>query len=493
MRYFLKLFTILLIFILFYIINIYAFDNNAHLKKLTLKDAVSIAIKHNRTIILATLSRDSDRQNLILAKDQFNFHSNLSLGSSYYRQYSEEAFSTHQEDYSLKLELNKLMKTGATISTSYNLIRFNEPGSNGYNSATTISFRQPLLKGFGKRIATASLESSKINDKISIRNYEDTISSIISSTIKAFRNLVLAKKQFDIVKRSIELSKKLLNINQELFKAGRLAEINLIEMKADLINNQMQLLTAKNMLETAQINLIRILGLKTDINLHVIPEKLKIENISKQNVIKTTFSNRRDYLNARDSVKLAELSYDVAKNNMLWDLSFSSSLSSTANNKPSITNAFTDPFKGKEWEFKAGFVLNIPLTKVELKTNLITSKNSLKKSKVALMELKENILSEVRDILFRINTARLQIEHSKTLFEVSKKKVEAEIDKYKAGKTTNFQLLSYKNQLVQSEIDLLSAKINYMNLITDLERTEGILYKKWESLIPDKIKSLMEN
>ncbi len=468
-------------------------SNLKNTKILTLKDAVRLAIKNNRSILIATLTRDSDRQNLIIAKDKFNIHPNLSFSVDYSRKYPEDFDTTDERDYTSKFELNKYFKTGGTFSTSYKLIRISTPPSSYYSSALTMSFTQPFLKGFGKKVASYSLLTSKINDKISIRTYQDAISSVIQSTIIAFRNLVIAQRQFNIVKKSIELSKKLIEINKELVKAGRLAKIDLAETKADLIYNKIQLLNAKNMVENAQLQLVKLLGLNPNINIKAIPEKLEIKNISKKKVIEITFKNRREYLNALDNVKLAELSLNVAKNNMLWDLNLVASVSSLGNDKSKIIRTFKEPFIRKDWDFRVGMVLNIPLSRVVLKSNLIQAKNKLMESKIALQQLKDDILTEIRNLLFKINTAKLQIEHSKALYEVSKVKLNAEIEKYKVGKTSNFQLLSYKSELVQAEINLLSAKINYMNLITQLERAEGILYKKWANYLPPDIKRLTES
>ncbi len=489
---FIKKFFFLLFFIVFSFQTVYP-SKIENIKNLTISEAVSLAIKHNRDIILSTLSRVSDKLGLIEAKDNFNIHSNLSISSEYRREYLKHSNSNDEREYSAKIEANKIYKTGGSITTSYSLIRVSGNFDSNYNSAATISFSQPLLKGFGRRIATASLISAKISDNVSIRNYENSISYIILQTINAFRNLVVAQKQFEIVKRSLRLSEKLIKINKELVSAGKLAEIDLVETKADLISNKIQLLSAKNMLENAQLELIKLLGLNPKIKIKVVPEKLKILKISKKRVVSTTFTNRQDYLNALDSLKLSEISYDVAKNNLLWDLRLNASLSSTGEDKTKVNEAFTEPFTGKNWDFKAGVVLNIPLSKVVLKTSLIRAKNELLSRKIWIKQLKDNIMSDIRNILFQINTAKLQIEQAKALYEVSKKKVDAEIEKYKVGKTNNFQLLSYKNQLVQSEIDLLSSKIKYMNLITLLENKEGILYKKWQNFMPQKIKSLMEN
>jgi outer membrane protein TolC len=62
---------------------------------------------------------------------------------------------------------------------------------------------------------------------------------------------------------------------------------------------------------------------------------------------------------------------------------------------------------------------------------------------------------------------------------LSEKKVEIETEKLKAGRSTNFQLVSFQNDLVNAQNGELAAITTYLNALTSLDRTLGITLDKW--------------
>ena len=52
-------------------------------------------------------------------------------------------------------------------------------------------------------------------------------------------------------------------------------------------------------------------------------------------------------------------------------------------------------------------------------------------------------------------------------------------EKLKAGRTTNFELLSYQNALVNAQNSEVNAIISYLNDLTALEATLGIVLDRW--------------
>jgi outer membrane protein TolC len=57
--------------------------------------------------------------------------------------------------------------------------------------------------------------------------------------------------------------------------------------------------------------------------------------------------------------------------------------------------------------------------------------------------------------------------------------VEIETEKLKAGRSTNFQLVSYQNDLKNAQKSELDAIITYQNALTTLESKLGITLDRW--------------
>jgi len=73
--------------------------------------------------------------------------------------------------------------------------------------------------------------------------------------------------------------------------------------------------------------------------------------------------------------------------------------------------------------------------------------------------------------------------------ELSLKKFDVETEKLKVGRSSNFQLVSFQNDLVSAQNNELNSIVNYLNAVTALERTLGITLDKWGVSIAERKES----
>lgn len=66
--------------------------------------------------------------------------------------------------------------------------------------------------------------------------------------------------------------------------------------------------------------------------------------------------------------------------------------------------------------------------------------------------------------------------------ELSEQKTEIEREKLRLGVTTNFQLVTFENDLVLAEIAELDALVGHLNATTNLDRTLGT----WDPALPTR-------
>ena len=73
-----------------------------------------------------------------------------------------------------------------------------------------------------------------------------------------------------------------------------------------------------------------------------------------------------------------------------------------------------------------------------------------------------------------------QVELAVQARELSERKLDIEQEKLKAGRSTNFQLVSFQNDLLNAQNNELNAKIEYLNALTALDRILGTTLDTWE-------------
>ena len=65
------------------------------------------------------------------------------------------------------------------------------------------------------------------------------------------------------------------------------------------------------------------------------------------------------------------------------------------------------------------------------------------------------------------------------------KTLEIENAKLRAGRTTNFQVVSFQNELRQSEVTELEAMISYLNALVALDQRLGTTLDTWQIQLND--------
>jgi outer membrane protein TolC len=78
-----------------------------------------------------------------------------------------------------------------------------------------------------------------------------------------------------------------------------------------------------------------------------------------------------------------------------------------------------------------------------------------------------------------------QVGLSQRALALAEKKFDIETEKFKVGRSSNFQLVSFKNDLVTAQNGALNATIAYLDALTSLETTLGITLDTWHvTLVP---------
>jgi outer membrane protein TolC len=245
------------------------------------------------------------------------------------------------------LAVTKMIETGGRFAFSWNrsdLWSRTNLTQNDRNDTNTwaVNFTQPLLKGGGIDVNTASVTLAELGEQSNLLSLKDSISSTVRATIAAFRSYAQTTRQLEITQSSLQRAKDLLEMNKFLISVGRMAANELIQTESDVANQEFSYETALNGLDNARLNLLKILNM--DKSTMIIPiEEGEPEAVHPNFDIclKTAFENRSDFLNANMGMDRAKISLTLARNNMLWDLNFVGSYAITDANQRLSSNSDT--------------------------------------------------------------------------------------------------------------------------------------------------------
>ena len=482
--------------------------------EMSLTEAVLLALRNSRTIKNAYLDRVVQKFNLKVAEDEFipNIYIDADLVRS---RRDSDSLSGGQRTTSTSetttrdvyTTLTETIPTGADFSFVWSHTKFDsDADSSGSKSEDDIgtgswqvSVTQPLLKGGGIDVNMASLRKSRNQEQQNILSLKSTLITTVTQTILAYRSFLQANQQVEISKASLKRSKANLEVNKLLVETGRMPAMDIIQAEADVANKEFSHQQILNQLDSARLNLINQLDI--DKHTQIIPtETIQIDKVEPDlnTCTDLAFENQPNYLRALLNIKNLEINLVVAQNNRLWDLSMQGNYSSTGrgSNQNSSSGFKRTDLDSDQWN--VGLSLSIPFYgDLSREQQIVSAKTNLKKAEVSLQETRFSIEIDVKDAVRNVYSRLTQVDLATKARILVEKQLAVEQEKLNVGRTTNFQLVTFQNDLVNAQNNELNAKIAYLNALSGLDQIIGTTLDTWKIEFkterPDVEKELQSN
>lgn len=455
--------------------GINAISLNAQTIDLTLSDAISLGLRDNRSIRSVYLDRISQKFDLRVAQDRFT--PKLVLSASYlsdrnqddrYRQGNISPSTTLLTPYGTRFSLGW---TGSqTIAKN--------AGFSG-NDGANITVIQPLLRGAGKDITTAPVRLAQLNEQINHLSLKLTVMQTVTKIIMSYRELLQAQEQVKIAQESLERSRQLADVNRAMISAGRMAEFEIVQTQADTASQELALEDARNQQDTARLRLLQLLALNLDTPIFA-SEPLQIRRIdinARQALIEAE-NSQPEWLAQLIAGKQAGINLAIANNNRLWDIS----LVGEANQ---IRARSEQNISSRTWDNYVGVQVEIPVGDMSAHQEEVQAQVNVRKQAVQLQDARQQLELDVTNAVRDIGTRWRQYEIAMRISDLSRRKLEIEREKLTAGRSSNFQVLSFENDLRNADNARLNALINYLNAQAQLDQILGTTLQSWDISLND--------
>ncbi len=452
---------------------------NAQVTRMTLGDAVYLGLRNNPAIRSAYLQRVAQKFDLRVAEDTFN--PKLSL-NSYYRQSRGSADTSRNANLAPNATL--LGEYGTRLSMAWTQQLNNADRAGRYRSdGLDLALIQPLMRGAGWDATTAPLRLSRLSEQANRLNLKATVAQTISQIIATYRELLRAQEQLSIVQDALERATALLEVNKALISAGRMAEFEIVQTEADIATQQLGVEEAQNQLDTSRLALLRLLALDLSTPIRA-SEALEAKpmNIDKRQAFTLAQSQQPEYLAALLGSQQADLNLVIAKDSGRWQVD----LVAGANQlRDAYSNNDDGNHNNRTWNSYAGVQVQIPIGDISTRQAEVRARVNVEDQALRISDARQALERDVNDVVRDLGTRWRQYEISQRAVELSRRKIEIEREKLSAGRSTNFQVLSFETDLRNAENARLNALIAYLNAQTQLDLTLGMTLESWEISLND--------
>jgi len=482
-----------------------------------LKSLTAIIIDKSPVLKRSALQIEDAKANVQAARSPFDIQ--LSSGAAANRsflnfldgdprqQYLNSSLIGKNGDFYMASQKKFETGTTASVRTDYNILSNNLPlnsflsapvGPNiaNHNSTANLTISQSLLKGRGVKVNTSQIESAKRVVESTRHDFEFSLANQVLLMGNAYWQYLGAFKTREVYKENESRVRNVLIMTEELVRADKKPTSDLIQIKADLAEQEIQSNLAEQNLYNARLNLGRVIGVDEEDSRGIsdpaddFPLLEDVGQASKIRLDSVKSAARQYRLDIKSSERIEEartflLLAATNEKRPLLDLSGSLTYGGAAfgGGLNQYFNAFGNK-QGKNYVAGVGITFSFPVNNNLAKANYIKNKLSLNDQQIALGDLKRNIdlsVSTARnDLLNNISV----LSKSKERLIYSEEVFNNEQLRFQNGLTTLLNLIIFQDKLTQSQLEYLQAQQNFSISIIQLRYETGTLIRKGKGTLP---------
>ena len=417
---------------------------------LTLERTIRLALGRTRDAVSARITRDEQLLALEAAEERYD--PRASVESSWTTRDGAAGEGNVSVGPSLRVP------TGGSFRLAWS-----KPvaGAGDRSTRTVLSFSQPLLKGFGTDIDTVPLRKARMNEEVNVRAFRDAVAGLIGSVVRAYRRLLGASRRVAIARDALERAREQLGTNRALVDAGRMAPQELVQTRAAVADREYALLDAENALDGANASLADLLDVDEGIRIEPAAEP-PAEHLHPdlEASFETAFARRTDWLRTNLAVERARMDLEVARNNLLPNLSLNTTVA-----------------RGGDWSARMN--LAVPLWDRSPERARVRARNALHRAEMAVAETRQGIRAQVRAAVRGVAVGLRQIAIAREGRELAERKLDIERLKLEQGLSSAYQLDRVEDDVVSAQNREVDALDSYRNALTSLDRELGTTLDRW--------------
>lgn len=421
------------------------FAVNLHAQqKLSLKEAVSIALEYNYDIRIAKSDAEISGNNYSVGNA--GFLPNLNVTAS-----QTKTVSNTKQEYS-----------------SGQLVDKTSSGSNNTNAGVTLSWT--IFDGLKMFISFSKLKELKEIGEVKLRSQVETS---VADIIKYYYDIVRQKHIYNVTLESVAISEQRLKITEEKFSVGSASKLEVLSAKVDLNTDRSNLLNQEVVLNSLKVSLNTMLGRKTAEQFDVDDNFELSTGLEYNRLLEDAYQNNVDIIQSEKSKNVS--SYDVGIYRADYLPRFTLSSGYTYSNAISDAGFFKS---NKTYGYNYGINLSWNLfngfgTTLLYQNALINLDKSEIKLQQAKAVVESNLIIAYKN--YEKNNEILSLETENV--SVAKENLDLAMEQIRLGSISPIEFRDVQKNYITAESRLSTAQFNAKMSERDLLKQSGALVK----------------
>jgi outer membrane protein TolC len=486
-----------------------AFSTNLYSEtiKLTLKEALVLALDNNRDIKIERFNIDKSEGEVTTQKGSFD--PLLSIESSYSELQIPTASTFIESGTINEDEFNIIAGIGGRLPTGtfYDLVKFSATRTEtdspievlSPNWFTDISFSvgQDLLRDFGLDVNLVGVITAKRDSDIAVNELEKRISEVFLIVEIEYWGLVGFIENLELQKKALELAMDLQRRNEIQVDVGVLPPITVTQAKSEVAARQVDVITAENSVEAVADRLKNTLVLPLDSQIKPIDDPIKeFKDYNEKQIIEESLRSRPEVKQARLEIEKNEKLSKFYSNQRLPRLSVQgilefqglggdenqSRVNFGGGQLDPIPEQFNEPADAFDQLYNGDFlnwsilgVFSYPIFNWEARGEYIKAKADLNRTVIEYDKTVDDINLDVRNSIREIENGKRRIEAADLSVDLARQVLSNEEERLKVGLGTTREVLEAQRDLVDARASQIRAIADYNIALARLEKAKGTI------------------
>ncbi len=427
---------------------------------LTLEEAISLALRANRTLCRSTAGLESQRLSLSSVRSAFD----LKIRPSGTAGYADDG-----ETFGAGVSLEKTFDIGIRASLGPEF----EKSESLYSGKIGLSLNIPLLRGFGRKATADPVARSEFALRTAERSLYQTQNNVLLDTVAAVYEIIRQKQLLRIFETQVRGLKAHAKTAAVKEKVGLATPLDVYRAEIRLKDVEDSLTLAWESLRNGEDRLKLILAMTMERPIDVsAPLEFETIRISLEKAVKIALDHRVEMEQTEDEIREARRRSDVAKQNILpqLDLVFGYD-----------RHAFSEHFGGSmgfdEDRWSIRLVSNTDLARTSEKTAFRQSLITIRTARLNLKATQAGIQREVRRQLSSLSKSEERIRIREAQIRQAKGKLALAKIKFNHAMADNSDIIEAETELQNAEVSLLSVNIEYIVGTYRLRAVLGTLFE----------------
>lgn len=369
----------------------------------------------------------------------------------------------------------------STFSTQDGISVTTQDPDSDWRSQLKLSVTQALLQGRGADVNLATLRQARLDTSISLYELQGKAESLAARIETIYWDHYLALGQVEINRRSLAFSRQLIRETRERIRLGQRARSEIYAIQAEAATTEQALIAAQSQLEKTRLQLLRLVNPPS---MDLWNRKLKLLTLPKipgdrfedlGDHVRLALLLRPDLNQARLLIERGNLEVVKTGNGLLPKLDLFIELGRTgyARSFSGSVNDITEGAGGLD--FLVGSKFEYPLLNRKAKAQYNKSVFDLGKQKEALSNLTQLVEEDIYLAYVEIRRASQEMRASSSTVRYQREKRDAEVEKFRLGKSGMFRVTQAERDLVLSQLSHLQSRMDFLKGLTQFYFVEGSL------------------